>query len=106
WGDARVLGELIDVAVRGAEVDPGVPTFVDSGLIEDLHTGGPQFGGRVLDVVDHKPGHRASGEGAVNRTVGSEDHDLAAVGQLQHPKPGLLELEPEAQDLTEEGDGR
>jgi hypothetical protein len=67
-GDARVLGELIDVAVRGAEVDPGVPTFVDSGLIEDLHTGGPQFGGRVLDVVDQEPGDRASGEVAVTVT--------------------------------------
>jgi len=28
--DARVLGELIEVAVRGAEVDPGVPTGVDA----------------------------------------------------------------------------
>jgi hypothetical protein len=30
-GDARVLGELIDVAVRGAEVDPGVAAVVDPG---------------------------------------------------------------------------
>jgi hypothetical protein len=28
-GDAKVLGELIDVAVRGAEVDPGVAAVVD-----------------------------------------------------------------------------
>jgi hypothetical protein len=36
-GDARVLGELIDVAVWGAEVHPGVAAVVDPGLIEDLH---------------------------------------------------------------------
>jgi hypothetical protein len=33
-----VLGELVDVAVRGAEVDPGVPAVVDPGLKEDLHS--------------------------------------------------------------------
>src|SRR5829696_982390 len=82
-GDARILGELIDVAVRGAEVDPGVPTFVDSGLIEDLHTGGPQLRGRGLDVVDQEPGDRAGGEVAVDFTVGAEDLDLAPIGELQ-----------------------
>jgi hypothetical protein len=51
-GDARVLGELIEVAVRGAEVDPGVAAVIDPGLIEDLHAGGPQLGRRGMDVVD------------------------------------------------------
>jgi hypothetical protein len=40
-GDARVLSELIDVAVRGAEVDPGVAAVVDPGLEQDLDPGGP-----------------------------------------------------------------
>ena len=31
-GDAGVLGELVDLAVRGAEVDPGVAAGVDPGL--------------------------------------------------------------------------
>ena len=35
-GDARVLGELIDAAVRGAEVDPGVPAVVDPSPIHSI----------------------------------------------------------------------
>jgi hypothetical protein len=55
-GDARVLGELIDVAVRGAEVDPGVAAVVDLGLEEDLNAGGPQLSSCGLDiVVDQEP---------------------------------------------------
>jgi hypothetical protein len=77
-GDARVLGELIDVAVRGAGVDPGVPTFVDPGLLEDLHACGPQFGGRVLDVVDQEPGDRAGGDG-VGGMLGRTGDDRCSV---------------------------
>ena len=54
-GDARVLGELVEVAVRGAEVDPGVAAVVDPGLEEDLHAGGSQLGGCGLEVVDQEP---------------------------------------------------
>ena len=49
---------------------------------------------------------RAGGEVAVDRTGGPEDLDLAVVGELEHPEPGMLELEAKAQDVSEEGDGR
>jgi hypothetical protein len=87
-GDARVLGELVDVAVRGAEVDPGVPAVVDSGLEEDLHAGGPQLGGCGRDVVDQEAGDRASGEVAVDRTVGSEDLDPPVTAGELGRRPG------------------
>ena len=105
-GDARVLGELIDIAVWGAEVDPGIAAVIDPGLIEDLDAGGPQLGGCGVDVVDQEPGDRAGGEVPVDVGVGSEDLDLAAVRQLQLTATGLLELERKAQDLAEEGNRR
>jgi hypothetical protein len=60
-GDARVLGELIEVSVRGSEVRPGVLAVVDLRLKDDLDTGGPQLGGCTVDVVDEKPGDGTGG---------------------------------------------
>jgi hypothetical protein len=54
-GDAGTLCELVDVAVRRAELHPRVPAVVDLRLQEDLHAGEPQLGGRGLDVVDEEP---------------------------------------------------
>jgi hypothetical protein len=87
-GDARVVGELVDVAVRGAEVDPGVAAAVDPGLIEDLHAGGAQFGGCGRDVVDQEPGDRAGDELAVDRTVGPEDLDPPVTAGELGRRPG------------------
>jgi hypothetical protein len=104
-GDARVLGELVEVAVRGAEMDPGIAALVEPRVEEDLHASGSQLGGRGLDVVDQESGHRAGGEVPIDIGVEAEDLDLAPVGELEHPEPRLLQLEPQAQDVTEEGDG-
>jgi hypothetical protein len=91
--DAGILGELVDVAVRGAKVHPGVPAVVDPLLQEDLRSGGPQLGGRAVDVVDQEPRDRAGGDVAVDRTVGPEDLHLAPVRQLQHPEPRQVQLQ-------------
>jgi hypothetical protein len=48
-GNARVLGELIDVAVGGAEVDPGVPAVVD----QEPATG-PVVKWRLIELSDPK----------------------------------------------------
>jgi len=87
-GDARVLGELIDVAVRGAEVDPGVAAVIDPGLVEDLYAGGPQLGGRGLDVVDQEPGHWAGGEVAVIGLSAPKTSTLLPSGSLIIQNPG------------------
>jgi hypothetical protein len=67
---------------------------------------GPQLGGRFLDVVDQEAGDRAGGEVPIDLTLGPEDLDLAVVGELEHPEPCTVQLEPQAQDVTEEDDGR
>jgi hypothetical protein len=75
-GHARVLGELIGVAVPGTEVHPRVPAVIDPRLEEDLHCCRPQFSGGGVDVVDQEPRDGAGGEGAVDVTVASKDLDL------------------------------
>jgi hypothetical protein len=104
-GIPSITDTLIEVAVRGTEMHPGVAAVIDPGLEQDLHAGRPQLGRRGLDVVDQEPRHRAGGEVAVDRTFGPKDLDLAPVGKLEHPEPGLLQLKAKAQDVSEEGDG-
>jgi hypothetical protein len=57
-GDPGVLGELVEVAVGGAEVHPGVAAGIGRWLQEELDPGRAQLGGRGLEVVDQEPGHR------------------------------------------------
>ena len=104
-GHARVLSELIEVAVWGAEVHLGVPAVIDPRFEEDLHSGGSQLGDRAVDVVDQEAGDGAGGEVAVDITVATKDLDLAAVRQLQHPQPGSVQLKWKAQQVAEEGHG-
>lgn len=70
------MGELVEVAVGGAEVHPGVAAGIGRWLQEELDPGRAQLGGRGLEVVDQEPGHRAGGEVAVDRAGGAEDLDL------------------------------
>ena len=103
-GDVRVLGDLGDVAVRGADVHPGAPAVVnpDSKRISTpadrssvgswrLSTRNPAIGPVVRWRLIGLSGPRLP---------------LAPVWQLEHPEPRLVQLEPKAQDITEEGDGR
>jgi hypothetical protein len=87
-GDARVLGELIEVAVRGAEVDPGVAAVVDPGFQEDLHPGGPQLGRRGVDVVDQEAGDRAGGEVRLIGLSRLKTSTLLLSGSLSIQNPG------------------
>jgi hypothetical protein len=87
-GDAGILSELIDVAVRGAEVDPGVAAVVDPGLEEDLQAGGAQLGGRGFDVVDQEP---ATGPVVKWRLIGlsgPKTSTLLPSGSLSIQNPG------------------
>ena len=52
--NARILRELIDVAVRRTEVHPGITAFVLLSK-EDVNPVGPKLTGGRLDVVTRKP---------------------------------------------------
>ena len=52
--NARILGELIDVAVRRTEVHPGITAFVLLSK-EDVNPVEPKLTGGRLDVVNKEP---------------------------------------------------
>jgi hypothetical protein len=104
--NARILGELIDVAVRRAEVHPGITDFVRLSEQEDFNPVGPKLTGGRLDVVDQEACDWARREVTIDVAVGSKDLHLATVRQLQHTESRKLEFRSKAQDLSKKVNGR
>ena len=98
--NARILGELIDVAVRRAEVHPGIAAFVLLSEQEDFNPVGPKLGGGRLDVVNKEACDGTRREVAIDVAVGSKDLNLATVRQLQHTESRKIQLRSQAQDLS------
>jgi bifunctional DNase/RNase len=92
------LGDAIDVAVWGTEVHPSDVVLalpVDRSR-DDGHARRPKFLCSGRDVVNQEFHHRARGEVLVLR--GSENLDLAPIGQLEHPDAVAAVAEPQSQD--------
>jgi hypothetical protein len=98
--NARILGELIDVAIRRAEVHPGITAFVPFSEQEDFNPVGPKLTGSRHDVVNKEACDGTRREVAIDVTVGSEDLNLATVRQLQHTESRKVEFRSKAQDLS------
>ena len=103
--NARILGELIDVAVRRTEVHPGITAFVLLSK-EDVNPVGPKLTGGRLDVVNKEACDRARREVAIDVAVGSKDLHLATVRQLQHTESRKVDFRSKAQDISEKVNGR
>jgi hypothetical protein len=104
--NARILGELIDVAIRRAEVHPGITAFVPFSEQEDFNPVGPKLTGSRHDVVNKEACDGTRREVAIDVTVGSEDLNLATVRQLQHTESRKVEFRSKAQDLSKKVNGR
>jgi hypothetical protein len=96
-GDARVLGELVDVAVRGAKAHPAVAAVVDPGLVEDLHAGGPKLGGRVWMSSTRNP---ATSPVVKWRLIALSGPKTSAL-----PRPGRITPAPWTSDSSIDGSG-
>jgi hypothetical protein len=103
--NARILGELINVAVWRPKVHPGITVLVLRG-VQDLYAAGSEFAGRRIYVVDQKPHNRPGREVTVHVSVGSEDLHFAAVWQLEHLKSWKIKVRCESEDIVEEVDRR
>lgn len=103
--NARILGELIDVAVWRPKVHPGITVLVFRG-VQDLYAAGSEFAGRRIYVVHQKPHNRPGREVTVHVSVGSKDLHFAAVWQLEHPKPWRIKVRYESQNILEEDNRR
>ena len=94
-GNAGILGELVDVAVRRPEVHPAVTARVFL-LMQNLDSAGPELVGGCIDVVYEKADNWSGGEVAVHVIVGSKDLYLAAIRQLEDLKPWTIKVLLEA----------
>ena len=102
---ARILRELIDVAVRRTEVHPGITAFVLLSK-ENFNPVGPKLTGGCSDIVNKEACNRARREVTIDVAVGSKDLHLATVRQLQHTEPGKVECRSKAQDISKKVNGR
>jgi hypothetical protein len=103
--NARILRELIDVAVRRAEVHPGITAFVLLSEQEDFNPVGPKLTGSRLNVVNKEACDGTRREVAIDVAVGSKDLNLATVRQLQHTESREIQLRSQAQDLSKKVNG-
>jgi hypothetical protein len=102
--NARILGELIDVAVRRTKVHPGIAALVLLGE-QNLDSVGPKLIGDRPDVVHEKAGDRTGREVAIHVAVWSEDLHFAAVGQLQHAESRTVHFGSKAHEVSKEVSG-
>jgi len=103
--NARILRELVDVAVRRTEVHPGVTALVLLSK-ENVNPVGPKLTCGRLDVVNKEACDRAGREVTIDVAVGSKDLHLATVRQLQHTEPRKVDFGPKAQDISKKVNGR
>ena len=85
--NARILGELIDVAVRRTEVHPGITAFVLLSK-ENFNPVGPKLTGGCSDIVNKEACNWTRREVTIDVAVGSKDLHLATVRQLHTRNPG------------------
>jgi hypothetical protein len=97
--NARILRELIDVAVRRAEVHPGITAFVLLSK-EDFNPVGPKLTGGCSDIVNKEACNWTRRKVTIDVAVGSKDLHLATVRQLQHTEPRKIEFRSKAQDTS------
>src|SRR4029077_15699717 len=95
--NARILRELVDVSIWGAEVHPRIPALVFHRM-ENLDTASPELTRRGADILHQKSDNRSCCEVTIHLSVGSKDFYFAAVGQLEHPKAGKIKVRSEAED--------
>src|SRR4029450_4889345 len=79
---ARLVGELIDVAVWCTEMAPSLAAIVDVPA-EQLHASLLQLRHGSGEVLDHKADHRAAREVQVVLIAGAEHLEGVARGQVQ-----------------------
>src|SRR5215213_11197159 len=99
--NARILGELVDVAVRRTKVHPRIAALVLLGE-QNLDSIGPKLIGDRLNVVYEKAGDRTGREVAIHVAVWSEDLDFAAVRQLQHAESRTVQLGSKSHEVSKE----
>jgi hypothetical protein len=102
--NARVLCELIDVAVGRTEVHPGIAAVVFLGE-QNLDPVGPKLIGDRPDVVYEEAGDRTGREVAVHVAVWAEDLHFAAIGQLQHAESRTVQFGSKAHEVSKEVSG-
>jgi hypothetical protein len=103
--NARILRELIDVAVRRTEVHPGITAFVLLSK-EDFNPVGPKLTGGCSDIVNEEACDWTRREVAIDVGVGSKDLHLATVWQLQHTESRKVEVRSKAKDISKKLNGR
>ena len=100
--DARILGELVDVAIWRAEVHP-CPALVFNRM-KNLDTASAELAGRRIDIVHQKSDNRSGREVTVHLTAGSEDFHFATVRQLEYPKLWKVKVRLQTEDVSKELD--
>jgi hypothetical protein len=103
--NARILRELIDVAVRRTEVHPGITAFVLLSK-EDFNPVGPKLTGGCSDIVNKEARNWTRRKVTIDVAVGSKDLHLATVRQLQHTEPRKIEFRSKAQDISKKVNSR
>src|SRR5207249_2596669 len=96
--------ELVQVAVRGADVDP-LPLAVVFRGTDDLDPGSLELAARRVDVVDFEERHRPArvlAEELVVAVSGSKDLDRVTLGGLELDRRRLFEVHPQPEYLAEE----
>ena len=103
--NARILRELIDVAVWRTEVHRGIAAFVLLSK-QDFNPVGPKLTGGCCDIVDKEACDRARREVTIDVTVGPKDLHLATVRQLQHTESRKVDFRSKAQDISKKVNSR
>ena len=99
--NARILRELIDVAVRRTEVHPGITAFVLLSK-EDFNPVGPKLTGGCSDIVNKEACNWTRRKVTIDVAVGSKELYFAAIRQLENLKSWTIKIGLEAQDVSEE----
>src|SRR4029453_15495406 len=94
-------GELVDLAVGGAEVTPAHAVVVDLAA-EQLHAGPLQLGHGGGEALDPEADHRAGGEVPVIPIAGAEHLEAVARGQVEDGEVRFLVLQGQPEDAGEE----
>jgi hypothetical protein len=103
--NARILRELIDVAVRRTEVHRGITAFVLFSK-ENFNPVGPKLTGGCSDIVNKEACNWTRREVTIDVAVGSKDLHLATVRQLQYTEPRKVKFRSKAQDISKKVNSR
>src|SRR5690349_6733731 len=104
----QTTGELVQVSVRSADVDP-LPAAVALGRAHDLDACILELAARRMNIVDleERDGPiRLLAEELVVRVSGRHDLHLVPLGGGELNSRRFLEVDPQTEDVTEEADHR